>query len=247
MEDPSDPHEQRLDAGTPEWRHRLGLALFGWLSAWLLRILGATWRVRILGPDPREAATGRDPGSRLAAFYHESMLPAVWLFRDQGYGVAVSRSRDGDLVSAALLELGYAEPARGSSSRGGSAVLRRMVRQIDQGLTVAVLVDGPRGPARVSKTGVLALARLTGHEVVPLGFSARPAWRLRSWDASLIPLPFARVVCAFGEPLPVAACLDEKQERSLALELDRRLHGLHRIADRELGLSDAAQDTERND
>lgn len=242
MDDPIDPHEQRLDAGSPGWRSRLGLALFGWLSAWLLRILGSTWRVRVLGSDPREVEVDRDPGPLLAALYHESMLPAVWLFRDQGYGVAVSRSRDGELVSAALLELGYAEPARGSSSRGGSAVLRRMVRQIDQGLTIAVLVDGPRGPARVSKTGILSLARLTGQAVVPLAFSARPAFRLRSWDASLIPLPFARVTCVFGEPLPVGSCLDETQEQSLALELDRRLHGLHRVADRELGLADAARD-----
>lgn len=242
MDDPIDPHEQRLDAGAPGWSRRLGLALFGWLSAWLLRILGSTWRVRILGPDPREVEADGAPGSRLAALYHESMLPAVWLFRDEGYGVAVSRSRDGDLVSAALLELGYAEPARGSSSRGGSAVLRRMVRQIDRGLTIAVLVDGPRGPARVSKTGILTLARLTGQAIVPMAFSARPAFRLRSWDASLIPPPFAHVVCVFGELLPVASCPDETQEQSLALELDRRLHALHRIADRELGLADPGRE-----
>jgi len=242
MDDPIASHEQRLDAGTPGWKRRLGLALFGWLSAWLLRILGSTWRVRVRGPDPRALGGDGTPGSRLAALYHESMLPAVWLFRDQGHGVAVSRSHDGDLVSAALLELGYAEPARGSSSRGGPAVLRRMVRQIRQGLTVAVLVDGPRGPARVSKTGVLALARLTGQAVVPLAFSARPAWRLRSWDTSLIPLPFARIVCVFGEPLPVARCLGESEQKSLVVELDRRLHALHRVADQELGRSDATRD-----
>jgi len=242
MQEPIEPDEQRLDAGAPGRLRRLGLALFGWLSAGLLRLLGATWRVRVLGPDPRPIGADRDPGSLLAAFYHESMLPAVWLFRDRGYGVAVSRSRDGDLVSAALLELGYAEPARGSSSRGGSVVLRQMVRQIDRGLTVAVLVDGPRGPARVSKTGIVAVARLTGHAVVPLAFSARPAFRLRSWDASLIPPPFARVVCVFGEPLPVCSSLDVEQEQTLALELDRRLHALHRAADHALGLTDDVRD-----
>lgn len=212
------------------------LRLFGWLSAALVRLLGATWRYQVLGRDPR-ATESREADSNpahLAALFHESLLPSAHFFRDRGYSVAVSRSRDGDRIDATLRSLGYGARARGSSSRGGTAALRGLVRLIDSGTTVSVLVDGPRGPARVSKAGIIALARLTDRPIQPVAFSARPAVRLRSWDGSLIPLPFARIVCAFGEPFEVDREADESRELSEARELDRRLGALHHESDQVL-------------
>ena len=215
------------------------MRIFGLLTGLLVRLLGATWRIEILGHDPRRAANSSGPATatqtrHLAALFHESMLPCSWFFRDRRYGVAVSRSRDGDLIRATLLSLGYSEPARGSSSRGGSAALRGLVRQLSEGVTVSVVVDGPRGPARVAKTGIISLGRLVDAPIQPVAFSARPALRLGSWDRSLIPLPFARVVCAFGKPLPVTPGGDDAQEQTAAHQLDQELIALHREADRAL-------------
>ncbi len=210
---------------------RLGLRLFGMLTAGLLRLLGATWRIEILGRDPRPASA-----PQLAALFHESMLPCAFVYRDLGYGVAVSRSRDGDLIGATLRSLGYANPARGSSSRGGSAAMRALLRDLAEGKTVAVLVDGPRGPARVAKTGIIALARIAERSIQPVAFSARPALRLSSWDRSLIPLPFARVVCAYGEPIEVDPLLEreDRAEQAAARRLDETLRALHHEADARL-------------
>lgn len=210
---------------------RLGLWLFGLIAGGLVRMLGATWRVEVLGRDPRMAGPSAPP--QLAALFHESMLPCSWFYRDRRYSVAVSRSRDGDRIRAALLALGYAEPARGSSSRGGSAVLRQMLRLLEAGTTVAVLVDGPRGPARVPKAGIVSLARLSGRRIQPVAFSARPAIRLSSWDSSLVPLPFARVVVAYGEPLEVAGDdpADDAGEQHEARRLEQSLGALHHAAD----------------
>jgi lysophospholipid acyltransferase (LPLAT)-like uncharacterized protein len=233
MDEQSDPTGQQEDARrTPLWR-RIGLRLFGLLASAVVRGIGATWRVSVLGEDPR---AGRSPDStpavHVAALFHESLLTAAHFFRDHGYAVAISRSRDGDLIAAALRGLGFGESTRGSSSQGGASALRGLMRQIEAGQTVSVLVDGPRGPARVSKTGIVALARLTGLPIQPVAFSARPAIRLGSWDRGLVPLPFARVVCAFGEPIVVDSELDLQGEQSLARTLDRRLGDLHHAADR---------------
>jgi lysophospholipid acyltransferase (LPLAT)-like uncharacterized protein len=210
---------------------RIGLWLFGLATSGLLRALGATWRVETLGHDPQLPRPGGP--ARLAALFHESMVPCAWLYRDRRYSVAVSRSRDGDLIRASLVALGYAEPARGSSSRGGPAALRQLVRMLAEGTTAAVLVDGPRGPARVAKTGVIHLARLSGRPIQPVAFSARPALRLSSWDQSLVPLPFARVVVAYGEPIAVGGEpeLDDAAEQSLARRLEQALVALHHDAD----------------
>jgi lysophospholipid acyltransferase (LPLAT)-like uncharacterized protein len=232
--------QQQSDAHVRSLVGRIGLRIFGLLSGVLLRLLGATWRIEVLGDDPRQSSSSSDPAkatgtTHLAALFHESMLPCAWFFRDRRYSVAVSQSRDGDLIRTTLLSLGYREPARGSSSRGGSGALRGLVRQFADGITISVLVDGPRGPARVAKPGIISLGRMVEAPIQPVAFSARPALRLASWDRSLIPLPFARVVCAFGRPIASAAEGDEAQEQIAARQLDQELIALHREADRAVG------------
>ncbi|MCA9504252.1 MAG: DUF374 domain-containing protein [Myxococcales bacterium] len=213
---------------------RLGLRLLGIGLALLLRLLGATWRIEVLGHDPRaRVVPGQAPRPHLAALFHESMIPCAWLFRDAGYRVAVSRSRDGDLVREVLVALGYADPVRGSSSRGASAVLLGLLRGLEAGCTSAVLVDGPRGPARESKPGIVALSARTGLPIQPIAVSARPALRLSSWDRTLVPLPFARVVCAYGEPFTVdlGAPRAPDAEQAFTNRLDAALGRLHHEAD----------------
>ncbi|MAG30078.1 MAG: hypothetical protein CL908_04190 [Deltaproteobacteria bacterium] len=233
---PSTAKAGRVDGRpTQSVARRIALFVFGRLAGALLRLLGATWRVEVLGNDPRDAQSPDSPErAHLAALFHESMLPCAWLYRDRGYGVAVSRSRDGDLVRSALIALGYAEPPRGSSSRGGSAALRGLLRGLEVGKTGAVLVDGPRGPARIAKTGIIPLARMADSPIQPVAFAARPAVRLTSWDRSLVPLPFARVVCAYGDPIEIdpAARPDDALEQAMARRLDKKLVALHQSADR---------------
>jgi len=227
------------------------LAVFGALSSAALRLLGATWRIEVLGHDPRSpdrrghAVRGPADGpaavpapAHLAALLHQSLVAAAFQFRDAGYGAAVSRSRDGSLVAATLRGLGFADPPRGSSSRGGASALKGLLRALEDGTTVAVLVDGPRGPAGVAKPGIAALSRLAGIAIQPVAFAARPALRLGSWDRSLVPLPFARVVCAFGEPIPpqpeADRAAERRAERACARTLERSLAALQRAAEARL-------------
>ena len=200
----------------------LALRGFSWLAAGLLRLLGRSWRVHEEGrnplADPRTAA-----GPHIAAFWHRDMLVAAWLHRDRGFSVSVSRSRDGDWISALLARLGYSEPSRGSSSRGGAASLLGLVRRVRGGTTVSMLVDGPRGPAGEVKAGILHLARLTQVPITPVVFRARPALRFASWDRTLLPLPFARVTCCYGEPLRVPPETTPDAEAALARQLGARL------------------------
>lgn len=190
-------------ADAPDPRGMTGLV--GWLAAGLLRVLGATWRVRTSGPDPFSA--GHTPV--LGALLHRDFLIAAWLFRDRGIRVGVSRSRDGELIDRVLGALGYAEAARGSSSRGGAVAQLSLLRSLQAGRSVAVVVDGPRGPAGRPKPGVVRLAQHTRRPITPVSFHARFAWRFGSWDATCLPLPFARVECRYAAPIVVRAHEDD--------------------------------------
>ena len=198
------------------------LRAFGSLAALALRALGATWRISSEGHDPLEDGSGPEIG----VVWHEHVLVLAHHFRDRGFSVAVSRSSDGEWISAVLTPLGYREPVRGSSSRSGTAALLGLVRLVRGGTTVSILADGPRGPAHVSKLGPVALARLTGVALTPVSFHATPAIRFRSWDRSVLPLPFARVRIGYGDPIAVPHDADERQEEALRGELDRALRRL---------------------
>jgi lysophospholipid acyltransferase (LPLAT)-like uncharacterized protein len=219
---------------TPEERRHSQLRWAqGRLGAWVLRLIGATWRLRVEGPDP--LVPGHAPV--VAAFWHRNVLIAAWHYRSRGFSAPVSRSRDGDRIAFMLSALGYRQPPRGSSTRGGAAALHELIRQVQAGTTVSVQTDGPQGPPRISKIGIVSLARLTRRPVTPVCFSARPAWRFRSWDGTLLPLPFARVTCRYGNPIPIDPEADDAEEERQRQHLDEILNQITDDLDRDFGLA----------
>jgi lysophospholipid acyltransferase (LPLAT)-like uncharacterized protein len=212
--------------GRPWWLKPLGFA-----TAALLRLLGATWRVREVGHNPLE----HEPGAQIGALWHRDLLLTAWHYRDRGFSVAVSRSRDGELICSVLDHLGYRGAARGSSSRGGTAALRGLLRILAEGTTVSILADGPRGPAERAKIGVIVLARLSRVAATPVAFAARPCLRFPSWDGTVLPLPFARVVCQYGSPISVPPDADEPAEEELRRAFERELERIGSEAAATLG------------
>jgi hypothetical protein len=202
-----------------------------WLlpAAWLLRALAATWRIEVRGADPL-----RDAGPLLAGMWHENGLVAAGVYRDRGYHVLVSRSRDGERIDRVLARLGFGQSSRGSSSRAGAQALLGARRILATGGVAGILVDGPRGPARVAKSGAISAARVSGVPVWPVAFAARPCLRFASWDRMRLPLPFARVILRFGEPLAVPREASDADVEALRARFEARLLVLAREVDAEL-------------
>jgi lysophospholipid acyltransferase (LPLAT)-like uncharacterized protein len=217
-------------------RYRVFLAVAGFAGALLLRLLGASWRVRFTGEDPFSRE-----GPLVAATWHRGLLIAAYCFRDRGIVVPVSRSRDGDLASSLLRYLGFADTARGSSSKGATSLLRTLFRRARAGEPVAILSDGPRGPAGEAKSGVIAVARASGARLVPLGVSASPAKQFGSWDRAILPLPFARVTCRYGEPIQVPKKATGEALEALRSELEATLNRMNLQLDAELGFADRSR------
>ena len=98
-----------------------------------------------------------------------------------------------------------------------------MVDYLKEGKRSAITPDGPRGPRRQLKLGVVSIARLSGRPVVPFAFEAEKCWRLKSWDRFIIPKPFSRAVFVYGEPLrvPKAGGTDQEHLAVIQTEVDR--------------------------
>jgi lysophospholipid acyltransferase (LPLAT)-like uncharacterized protein len=207
------------------------------LAAAAVRALGATLRISDQGVEALEPLwAARQP--LIYAVWHGRILMVPWLNvqlrRTRGARLArvlASRSRDGEMVARWVQRFGLAV-VRGSSSRGGAAALRALAAAVQAGEDVAVVPDGPRGPAERLQPGVVALAALTGAPIVPFGFSARPARRLHSWDRFMVPLPFARAAVVFGTAALVSREADRETVRA---DLERSLQEVTARADRLVG------------
>lgn len=105
--------------------------------------------------------------------------------------------------------------------KGARSALRAVAAAVHQGAYAVVAVDGPHGPAGVTRPGAIWLARYTGVPIVPVGFAAWPAVRVPRWDRLIVPLPGARVVLVVGKPFLVAR--KESVDRAAADRLGARI------------------------
>jgi lysophospholipid acyltransferase (LPLAT)-like uncharacterized protein len=137
---------------------------------------------------------------------------------------------------ARVLERFGIEHAWGSSTEGGSRGLRQLLRRLADGYDAGFTPDGPRGPRRRVKPGVLTAARLSGLPIVPVAFSARPMRRLGSWDRTLLPMPFGRGLFLYGEPIRIARDADDTELAAAAARLESDLDRLTDDADRAVGV-----------
>jgi lysophospholipid acyltransferase (LPLAT)-like uncharacterized protein len=196
-------------------RDVLGILLGLVARAWL-----ATLRIDFRLAPEAEAALA-DPRPWILAFWHGRQLPLLGWKRRRRTAVLVSLSADGTMQARALALLGL-EVLRGSSSRGGSRAMMRLVRLLRRGdRDAAFAIDGPRGPLGIAKPGVHFAARSIGALVVPMGAAARHAVVFRrAWDQFLLPWPGSAVTVTIGPPLEPTAELGAI-EAAVATEVAR--------------------------
>jgi lysophospholipid acyltransferase (LPLAT)-like uncharacterized protein len=197
-------------------------AFFIWLVA---RLVLATVRVRNLYLD--RLAKARELGRPiLYAFWHGRQLALFKANPEARLTVMTSLSRDGEMQASVCRRFGL-KVVRGSSSRRGMAGLMALGRRLKEGFSVGMAVDGPRGPAFEAKSGIVVLARRSGSPIVPITAAFRRSLELkRVWDRFLIPLPFARALVAYGEPILVARKATSEEMRRATARLTDSLRAL---------------------
>lgn len=209
-------------------RIRLG-AIFRLL--WLISTaLAFTVRTRVEGHDKVERLVADGEGGLILPWHGVSMLP-IYRYRNRGFYSMVSVSRDGELQNKLLTSRGF-KTIRGSSGRHGIRALLESVRCIKEGNIMALTPDGPKGPPKKVQPGPVYLARKSGCPVLPVGVACAPCKRLSSWDSHMIPMPFARAVIAFGDPLRIEP--DESDEQAAA-RIENAIESADRRAEELLG------------
>ena len=166
--------------------------------------------------------------SCLYAMWHGNQC-AIYGFKDKPtVSVLVSQSKDGDVVARGIQPMGF-KLVRGSKGRTGAIeASMQMIEALKKGERCAMMVDGPRGPAKIVKDGAIKIAKLSGKPIVPVcWYSTNFNWvKLPSWDGLRMPILDVRLINLYGEPIYVPEDADAEALEEARLKLQKSLEDL---------------------
>jgi hypothetical protein len=220
------------------WRRLLGNERIRhtacWAIHWYIRLVYRTNRWTVENGEYPQAllAAGRP---FIGAFWHGRMMmiPLGWR-RMAPMHMLISAHRDGRIIADAVAYFGIAAIA-GSTRRGGSAALRNLLNRLRNGDCVAITPDGPRGPAMRASIGIVNLARLAQVPIVPITYATSRRRIAGTWDQFHVALPFGRGVFLWGEPIEIAAELDDAELENARRLVEDRMAAMVGEADRRVG------------
>ncbi|MBV8519744.1 MAG: lysophospholipid acyltransferase family protein [Acidobacteria bacterium] len=143
------------------------MKLVSFIASLFIRTLRATLRIRHI-----DAQNLEHQPQYILAFWHAHLLLMLHSRYRKPISVMISQSKDGEYIARVFDWYGV-DAVRGSSTRGGTAALRELLREARAGKNIVFTPDGPKGPARVAKDGVVYAARATGLPIVPVAFAAQ--------------------------------------------------------------------------
>ena len=157
------------------------------------------------------------------AMWHGNQLCIHGVQNRSKLNVLISRSRDGEIIARVVEKWGF-KTIRGSKGKQGAVeATMQMISALKSGENCAMMVDGPHGPAKVVKDGVIKIAKMAGVPIIPiLWYSDNfTLAKFPSWDSFRMPIFETNLINIYGEPIYVNNDGDEetaRQKLQLSLE-----------------------------
>ena len=138
----------------------------------------------------------------MVCVWHGRLLFPSWYIRLKTTNLfaIASHHSDAEIMARILKKWGYSL-IRGSTKKGGKAVVVKMAEVFKNKGIVAVTNDGPKGPPMVAKRGSAILALKNNAQIIAITAEASKYWKLPSWDKTIIPKPFSTIYIQFSKPL----------------------------------------------
>lgn len=142
--------------------------------------------------------------------------------------VLISRSVDGEIIARTVSKWGF-KVVRGSKGKKGSVeATMQLIDALKRNECIAMMVDGPKGPAFEAKEGVIKIAKMAQAPIVPLYWYSpnRNFLKIPSWDTMRYPFGFTQLLNLYGEPIHVPADSTDEQDEQIRLKLQEELDKL---------------------
>lgn len=198
----------------------------------IVRSFTITYRYTFLGPKGETRPADIYPkGAHLFCLWHEDILSVVSAHaHTRPYLAMASKSKDGDIASYVNSKFGFV-PVRGSSrtptkDKGGREALAEYIKKVGEGECGGISVDGPKGPRRVCKPGIVIIAQKTGAPIFPGIGRAKNPWVFNSWDRFKVPKFFSKIKVVIGEPIFVPSDATTEQIDSYCRLIEKAMADL---------------------
>lgn len=135
--------------------------------------------------------------------WHEHQFCVHGLPDRKNIDILISTSLDGDIVALVCAKWGF-HVVRGSAGRKRAvASTLELFDALKEGKSLAMMVDGPRGPFHEVKRGAIALSKESGVPIVPVYWYSdnKTFIKLPSWDKMSTPFGYCRILNLYGEPI----------------------------------------------
>jgi lysophospholipid acyltransferase (LPLAT)-like uncharacterized protein len=220
---------------------------YRWLN-WLVsasvvvacRVLFRTLRIRYCPEVPNTNPYDADCAQGyIYCVWHDAIAYPMFAGRHTRTVALVSGNFDGSHLAYGLklLNIGL---VRGSSSKNGAPAVRELL-QLPLNTHIVMTPDGPRGPRRTTKPGVVYIAAKSGRSIVPTAFIAKRAWEIPGrWTTLSIPKPFTTVYALSAAPIPIDEAASSEELASLEEHLQNEMNRLSIHAQQMAGSAVAA-------
>ena len=163
--------------------------------------------------------------SVILSVWHGQLLSIVHDLRNEPVKAVAGTHKDAEIISQIATKWGW-HMMRGSSKEKGDVAYKEMVRILKKsGKLVFITPDGPTGPARIPKPGIIRAAQATNSVIIPTSVHSTRRWGLTNWDTFYLEKPFGKIFIEYGEPILFDKHVDfETCVETLIKEMDRVEH-----------------------
>lgn len=143
--------------------------------------------------------------------------------------VLISRSNDGEIISQAVNFMGI-NTVRGSKGRKGVSSTIQLLEKLENGDSIAITVDGPKGPKMVVKDGIINIAKLSQVPIIPvLWYSDYPNFfKFNTWDEFRFPILFCKTIALYGNPIYIPSDIDKIDVEKYRVLLEQKMQDIYK-------------------
>lgn len=163
-------------------------------------------------------------------FWHGRMIMHPFIRPPRSMHVLISQHNDGALITRTMRWFGI-DSVRVARKRGSTPAMRELFAVTQRAENIAITPDGPRGPFQKAADGAAYVAMKTGYPLIPVTFSARRHWRLRSWDKFMIPKWCTQIQFVADQPIFVVGDDDDAALAATTAMLEKTLVDITAQAD----------------
>ena len=180
-------------------KHKKSIIKTAGVSA-ILKLLYSTNKYHVSGKKniQRMKKLGK---SVIISTWHANLLSVFYNLRNLDVHALAGTHKDAELISQVALKWGW-KMIRGSSKEDGSRAYKGILKTLSIPNSILFITpDGPTGPAKQPKPGVIRAAQATQAAIIPTSVISTKHWGFTNWDTFYLEKPFGEIFISYGEPI----------------------------------------------